>query len=128
MFGGIQFRAIWGQEYQPDVIKLLEVISCMPPCLVHDDDVTMIAIFFREFLHEQRHYFGIAVGRQNGEYISVFWINRRIGIDVLSDDLSGDIRSLAFWCPAPYRNIDPAEAGFVLKEDLNWPFVARLEA
>jgi hypothetical protein len=45
----------------------------------------------------------------------------------LADYLPGNKRSLAFWRPAFDRDVDPAEAGFILEKDLDGPVVASPE-
>lgn len=127
MLGWIQLWAIGWKKDQPDVVKLHEVLCCMPAGFVHDDNVAMIAVFFRQFLHEQGHYLCITIWGEDGEDIAVGRIHGRIGVDILPDYLSGNNWPVTFWRPTAHRNIDPAKAGFVLKEDLNWPVVTGWE-
>ena len=80
---GVQFWRIRGQIHEGDRVGILQVLSLVPPCLIHGDNDFPVGIFLGEFIEEDIHHVGIHFRQKEGKGFPREWCNTVVEVEII---------------------------------------------
>jgi len=123
MLHRVEFRAVGGLRYQPNIFWDLQSPGHVPASLIDQHDDEIVFKIFRNFLEKQVHHIRVSIGKNERSHFTQSSANRCVHIQKGAYYLPRSFGPHTFWSPTISTIADSAESAFILRHDSYWPCV-----